>query len=464
MVISLAASPPLHKTRVYFVGFHGSATHKMGEGSGNGVRHSGVISIGERRIIFDPGYVQGSSGNDGLKKLTGVEAIIITHAHCDHWAGIANIALAYPGVPIFCTPPTEYFIRNALLAMPGIDKETCRLILGRIQAIKYKKETGICNGISFVFFSSGHMLGSAACLIKDCSTGNYLVTGDFSPNNNGVLPPFKLEDIISEGKIRGLVCEGSYVALTEPHFVAESEKRVEQIAERLEKFRPILFSIDRFGAAQNFLLHIMAQQRQNNMPGASVFMFNQYPRRIIDGSEPLVKQLQHAWSHFFSYFSLGYRQMFDLDTGQFRKTLLLVQPTGNLSMGDTFSRSILAMQTKRFKVDITPSGRFDTFGFGRDFVRSGGLVVVNHSMEAQEMITNLNLSETEAAGAFLFPPSDGHPYARMLENLIVESGAPSTVLVHGGPPNLRTFSREFQKNYGARSNITVALVGEPIEL
>src|SRR5215204_3319540 len=85
-----------------------------GAGEVGGSSH--LLDFGSTRVLVDAGIKPDGRGPSApnFRKLEGLAAAVITHAHLDHCGALLLVVRDLPGVPIYCTPPSAKLIVSAL--------------------------------------------------------------------------------------------------------------------------------------------------------------------------------------------------------------------------------------------------------------------------------------------------------------------------------------------------------------
>jgi metallo-beta-lactamase family protein len=170
-----------------------------------------------RRVLLDCGLFQ------GLKDLRtrnwepfpipppSLDAVVLTHAHLDHVGYLPRlIAQGYTG-RVFCTAGTmelaglvlpdsgriqeedarqanrHHYTRHAP-ALPLYDETDAQRALTHLQPVGYDRELEIVPGVSVEFRQAGHLLGSAAVVMRLKDGPRILFGGDLGRYERPVLP------------------------------------------------------------------------------------------------------------------------------------------------------------------------------------------------------------------------------------------------------------------------------------
>lgn len=163
------------------------------------------------KVLLDCGMHQGGEATRRIKKdnfdfdPTGIDAIVLSHAHLDHSGLLPKLVNRGFDGPIYCTAATRDLLRillndawhlyerdlereNVHLARRGrrplapeyVEKDVEKVLrLCRVQT--YRKPVGLGQGASVTFHDAGHILGSAIVQIDFTEQGTpkkFLFSGD----------------------------------------------------------------------------------------------------------------------------------------------------------------------------------------------------------------------------------------------------------------------------------------------
>jgi metallo-beta-lactamase family protein len=189
--------------KMNFLGATGTVT-----GSRTAVEHA------DRRLLVDCGLFQ------GLKQLrlrnwavppTGVDAVVLTHAHLDHSGFVPRLVAQGFGGAVHCTPATAELC--GLLwpdagrlaeedadqanrhgwskhhpALPLFTEEDARVALRRLVRHEMHEEFEPLPGFRIRFSGAGHILGAASVHVR-CGNRSVLFSGDLGRDDDLVLRP-----------------------------------------------------------------------------------------------------------------------------------------------------------------------------------------------------------------------------------------------------------------------------------
>ncbi|MFH0961074.1 MAG: MBL fold metallo-hydrolase [archaeon] len=126
------------------------------------------IRLGVSTVLRTPtGAVAVDAGHFFDGDFSGVDAVILTHAHWDHGAHLAKI-LDERRIPIYCTPETRNLLRENPEVYRGRPDENGHMLLVAKAAIEvdYLSPFEIGNGITATLLPAGHLPGSAQAFLE----------------------------------------------------------------------------------------------------------------------------------------------------------------------------------------------------------------------------------------------------------------------------------------------------------
>ena len=193
------------------------------------------------------------------------DLIIVTHAHSDHTARLAEFSAAFPDCPVVMSRLTAEML--SLRASKDILLWEC--LQNRTIKLPFNEER-ILSDVTLRFLPAGHLLGAAMIEIKlenDC----ILVTGDFAFRDVGGLPPAHWPErqynlVIMESATAG---RGS-----PPRADVESNRRpyLIKVSEMLRQFDRFFVSAQSFGQAQELYAALVMAQRSGAFPTLRVYL------------------------------------------------------------------------------------------------------------------------------------------------------------------------------------------------
>lgn len=118
-----------------------------------------------------------------IDNINNVDYIFITHEHFDHYKGILEQALDInENVKIYATKTTKLLLHDLIsqnistVVIKSNEKQRILKLIEGINEVIFENEYKLDNGLSFMFFPSGHTYGSAMVYLNGDS--KILYTGD----------------------------------------------------------------------------------------------------------------------------------------------------------------------------------------------------------------------------------------------------------------------------------------------
>ncbi|MDP1661432.1 MAG: MBL fold metallo-hydrolase [Phycisphaerales bacterium] len=220
-----------------------------------------LLTAGKSRVVLDCGIFQGSSTANlkNRRKLpfdpAELDAVILTHAHLDHSGRLPVLAKHGLKCRVVCTTPTvplvDVLLRDAASIQkqdflrrsykrsqrgcenggcdPLFDEKDVVALLKLLSGTKLEVEREVAPGISVRFIDSGHIIGSASCVVtlkEGASTRTVVFSGDIGNPGTPVI----------RDPIAPLVKDADAVVLESTY----GDKDHVPIADTIERFAGIL--------------------------------------------------------------------------------------------------------------------------------------------------------------------------------------------------------------------------------
>ena len=229
-----------------------------------------VLEINGKKIAIDCGMFQGhrieseQKNRDFNYDPKSIEAVILTHAHCDHCGRLPLLCGSGFNGNVYATPACRDIAGLIMSDTAHIQKKDAEWLqkkkpnhpfqplfgvdevlksLDQFMTVSYGRSFPICDGAKCTFYDAGHILGSAIAAIDTADGQRIAFTGDLG---RAGLPIIR--DPQPVGDVDYLVCESTYGnRLHDPIEDAEYEmaKVIRETAERGGKIIIPAFAVER---------------------------------------------------------------------------------------------------------------------------------------------------------------------------------------------------------------------------
>jgi len=195
----------------------------LGAGGGEVTGSAYLIESEKAKILVDCGIFQGGAHSDDLNRfktsdVSGLDAVLITHAHLDHTGRLPLLSkMGFPA-PVFCTEATLELTalilrdsahvqeqdtfrlnrkrqRAGLPALqPFISHDDTEDAIKRMIHLPYDTDLPVAPGIRASYAEAGHMLGSACIQLsieEQGKTRKVIFSGDLGPKGAPILKDFE---------------------------------------------------------------------------------------------------------------------------------------------------------------------------------------------------------------------------------------------------------------------------------
>jgi predicted metal-dependent RNase len=276
-----------------------------------------LVQIGETRLVVDCGIRMNAPGRPlpdlSVLNDSKVDAIMLTHAHTDHSGGLPVLCDAFPGTPVFATPPTIDLISilfSDALKISSMERDgevplyskaqVERVILNAVPVGFYQQK--IINDITITFLPAAHILGAAMVHLAT-PAGAVLFSGDYSVSVAGTVPSLDKPSL----PVDLLISESTYGnRLHEDRTIAQN-RLVQQVREVLENNGKVLIPSFAIGRAQEVILILQNALRSKKIPSVPVYvdgmvrdvctLYKKYETYVTNR---LAKQIRSQPDPFFS--------------------------------------------------------------------------------------------------------------------------------------------------------------------
>jgi hypothetical protein len=196
------------------------------------------------------------------------ELVIITHAHFDHTARLAEWARDYPLAQFVMTTSTAELL--SLRATGGFEWTSFTSFFDRVICMDFN-EPRIISDVHLRFISAGHLFGAAMVEIG-YRHDRVLVTGDFALREIGGLPGATIPPG-SYGIVLMGVSEARPGSLPFADLKTTRYPFLENVSDAIEQGKgPVLIPVQAFGQAQEAYAALVMAQRAGAFPDIKVYL------------------------------------------------------------------------------------------------------------------------------------------------------------------------------------------------
>jgi len=283
--------------------FHGAARTTTGS------RH--VVDVLGRRILLDCGLYQGRRSETYRRNLhfgfdpSGVDAVILSHAHIDHTGNLPNLVRQGFEGPIYGTPATMDLCRVMLLDSAHIQEKDAEWVTKRrrkqgtdgraeplytsedvedtfplFQSADYHRPQQVFHGVRFMYLDAGHILGSASVIMdvqNDGTEKRLAFSGDIGRPDRPIL-----RDPEIPGGVDWLIMEGTYGSREQDTAKGAKEELgavIRRVAARGGKIVVPSFSVER---TQEIVYHLKELTEEGAVPRIPVYVDSPLSVNVTD--------------------------------------------------------------------------------------------------------------------------------------------------------------------------------------
>ena len=209
-----------------------------------------LVRMGNYRILLDCGLADISPLLHENQHPLPADWVFCSHAHNDHGRGLLELHQAFPQLPIYGSEVT-----TQLLSLNWLDSEETPIPLFS-QALPWKSEVELAEGLKVTLFPAGHLPGAASVLLRYTSPEReYKVfyTGDFFLSNSRLVEGFPL------GELRGLkpdvlILSGTYGTARYANRRQMENQLAEQLYQVITAGHSVLLPTPALGLGQELLM------------------------------------------------------------------------------------------------------------------------------------------------------------------------------------------------------------------
>jgi Cft2 family RNA processing exonuclease/dsRNA-specific ribonuclease len=304
-------------------------------------------------IRFQPGNALPDLASLHGKRL---DAIVLTHAHTDHTGALPVVCDAFPGTPVYATPPTAdlvaILLRDALRIMNAADRDaevplyTELQVQQALQAIRPVNAGELVEiyGVGMRWFPSSHILG-ASMVHLSTPAGQILFTGDYSVAAQSTVPALTRPSV----EVDLLVSEATYGERLHEDRAAAEGRLLDQIRKVTEAGGRVLIPAFAIGRAQEVLRILKRALSKGELPPVPVHVdgmvrgvcdvYQRHPRWV---SRQLEAEIRHGSHPFYTDLIQPVRSPEDRTRALEDKPAIFVASSGMLSGGAsvTYARAL----------------------------------------------------------------------------------------------------------------------------
>lgn len=257
----------------------------------------------EGNLLIDAGLRPGQVGEAALPQLGLLQdhppaAMVLTHAHLDHVAGLPVVLRRFPNLRVYCTEATARIAALVLAdtlkvsteqGFPLFSPGELKRSLERLRPIPYfQKVTD--HGFAFTLFPSGHLLGAASVLIESGGR-TVLHTGDVSNVDTPVVNAAWLPAQVTA--VDAVVSESTYGDTLLPSRKEQVRTFVQAIGETLRSGGRVLIPSFALGRAQEITQILQTGMASGLLPQVPIHL-DGLTRQMTEAYEEMLPLLPQA--------------------------------------------------------------------------------------------------------------------------------------------------------------------------
>ncbi len=274
-----------------------------------------LVESGGRRILLDCGLNQGRRKDTDRKNrhlpfpAPSIDAVILSHAHIDHSGNLPTLVRNGFEGPIFTTPATvdlcNWMLRDTAhiqekdaeflnkrrdkrkamgmengIVEPLYTMQDAERTLPLFQAVPYHSPQLVCDGLNYVAYDAGHILGSSAVVLHEHHDGarvRLAFSGDVGRPN---LPIIRDPETLPPADY--LILESTYGGRLHKdvgHVVHKLADVVNRAARRGGRIIVPSFAV---GRTQQLVLLLHQLANENRIPGIPIFVDSPLAVNVTD--------------------------------------------------------------------------------------------------------------------------------------------------------------------------------------
>jgi Cft2 family RNA processing exonuclease/dsRNA-specific ribonuclease len=377
-----------------------------------------------------------------------LDAIVLTHAHTDHTGALPVVCDAFPGTPVYATPPTAdlvaILLRDALQLMNAADRDAEVPLYSELQVQQALQAIRPVNadelveiyGIGMRWFPSSHILG-ASMVHLSTPAGQILFTGDYSVAAQATVPALTRPSV----EVDVLVSEATYGERLHEDRAAAEKRLVDQIRRVVEAGGRVLIPAFAIGRAQEVLRILKRALSKGELPPVPVHVdgmvrgvcdvYQRHPRWV---SRQLEAEIRHGAHPFYTDLIQPVRSPQDRVRALEDKPAIFVASSGMLSGGAsvTYARALAPCADDAILIT------------GYQDEESPGRALLNLASGQGPRTLRLGESTVEVACKVASYGLSAHADRLEMAGLIESLRPRTVVLVHGDASAKQTLSRSLR--------------------
>lgn len=199
--------------------------------------------------------------------ISEIRAIILSHAHLDHWGYLPQLIKKQYINHIIMTPATfelleSFAIKDYFNFLDEKDKPTYKTIFDNMkqQIATYEYGNPIkVKDLKIYLLPANHILGSSQIIVESINENKtILYTGDFNPGNTILYNPITINLLKSQYNIElnpdSVIIECSNIDLSQQDYENEENQFIDVVNNTYKNLGNVLIPVKALGDAQDFLI------------------------------------------------------------------------------------------------------------------------------------------------------------------------------------------------------------------
>jgi metallo-beta-lactamase family protein len=259
-----------------------------------------LLSNNGSRVLLDCGLFQGKRGEafERNKKFpfdaSGIDAVVLSHAHIDHAGNLPNLVRSGFSGPIFATSATrdlcnvmlydsaylqerdvEYVNkqrkkRNEPLVEPLYTTDDVEQTVAQIVGVRYGQNIEVAEGVTISFADAGHVLGSAVTRIETRENGKSRIIGFSGDLGRKNMPILKDPEPIGDVDI--WISESTYGARIHEPIEGMQQRLLGVIQKTIDRGGKLIVPSFSVGKTQEFLYVLFTLNDTAKLPPIPIFV------------------------------------------------------------------------------------------------------------------------------------------------------------------------------------------------